>query len=118
MSYRCGGCGQHCKGRMLRHVVKRQNNSIAGEVPVCAGCLDELEHGAQLAQIRERFRAAQVVQSIQDIVHETGNSHAPAAPLLGENTPETRPAPVPRPRRVPLTRSEKRTWELFDDDRR
>lgn len=90
--------------------VTRTVSQIEREVPVCVGCLVELEHGLTIEDIRERFRSqpAQVVQS-----------NCPAgAPSSPEENRDSPPATRHMGGLTGGSAQLRRIADMFDDDRR
>ena len=60
MSYKCQVCEAHVAGSMRRYSIRRPDNSIAREIPVCDFCQRELAGGVPFVTLREqqlaRFR--------------------------------------------------------------
>lgn len=49
--YRCEPCKAKCRGSMRRHVLRKPNNQIAREVPVCGKCHGLLADGVSYTEL-------------------------------------------------------------------
>jgi hypothetical protein len=86
--YRCEPCKAKCRGSMRRHIIRRPDNSIAREVPVCQRCLGHLTEGMSygflLKYIQKEVTKRESV--VIEIAPQLASNERPAPPVVLKTT--------------------------------